>query len=46
MGWATQRAGDDLRSGMLLGSVFPVLLIVGLVLMRRRQAGRRGQGDA
>ena len=46
VGWATQRAGDDLRSGMLLGSVFPVLLIVGLVLMRRRQAGRRGQGDA
>ena len=37
VGWATQRAGDDLRSGMLLGSVFPVLLIVGLVLMRRRQ---------
>ena len=37
VGWATQRAGDDLRSGMLLGSVFPVLLIVGLVLMRRRK---------
>ena len=35
VGWATQRAGDDLRAGMLAGCVFPALLIVGLVLMRR-----------
>jgi fucose permease len=35
VGWVTQRAGDDLRAGMLVGCVFPVLLIVGLVLMRR-----------
>ena len=35
VGWATQRAGDDLRAGMLAGSVFPALLIVGLIAMRR-----------
>ena len=35
VGWVTQRAGDDLRAGMLVGCAFPVLLIVGLVLMRR-----------
>ena len=35
VGWATQRAGDDLRAGMLAGSVFPALLILGLIAMRR-----------
>ena len=28
VGWATQGAGDDLRAGMLAGSVFPALLIL------------------
>ncbi|MBQ6346610.1 MAG: MFS transporter [Clostridia bacterium] len=35
VGWATQNAGDNLRAGMLVGCAFPVLLIVGLVTMRR-----------
>jgi len=35
VGWVTQRAGDDLRAGMLVGCAFPALLIVGLILMRR-----------
>ena len=35
VGWATQNAGDNLRVGMLAGCVFPVMLIAGLVLMRR-----------
>jgi len=35
VGWATQRAGDDLRAGMLAGCLFPALLIAGLVAMRR-----------
>ena len=35
VGWATQNAGDNLRAGMLVGCAFPVLLIVGLVAMRR-----------
>ncbi len=37
VGWVTQRAGDDLRAGMLAGCVFPVLLMVGLVAMRIRE---------
>ena len=35
VGWATQRAGDDLRAGRLAGCVFPILLIAGLIAMRR-----------
>ncbi len=35
VGWATQNAGDNLRAGMLAGCAFPVLLIVGLIAMRR-----------
>ena len=35
VGWATQRAGDDLRAGMLLGCIFPAALILGLIAMRR-----------
>jgi len=35
VGWATQNAGDNLRAGMLAGCAFPVLLIAGLVAMRR-----------
>jgi len=40
VGWATQRAGDDLRAGLLLGSAFPMVLIAGLIAMRRL-AGRK-----
>ena len=35
VGTVTQRAGDDLRSGMLAGSVFPLVLIVSLLLFGR-----------
>lgn len=35
VGWVTQNAGDNLRAGMLVGCAFPVLLIAGLVAMRR-----------
>jgi len=35
VGWVTQRAGDDLRAGMLAGCAFPILLIAGLIAMRR-----------
>ena len=35
VGWAAQRAGDDLRMGLRLGCVFPVLLVAGLLAMRQ-----------
>ena len=41
VGAATQRAGDDLRIGMLAGSIFPLVLIAALLLFGRkaRKAG-------
>ena len=41
VGAATQRAGDDLRIGMLAGSIFPLILIAALLLFGRkaRKAG-------
>ena len=36
VGMVTQQAGDRLQSGLLAGSVFPLLLIVTLVLLRRK----------
>lgn len=36
VGTVTQQAGDRLQTGLLAGSVFPLLLIVTLVLLRRR----------
>ena len=36
VGTITQQSGDQLRSGMLAGSVFPLLLIVILILMSRK----------
>ena len=39
VGWATQNAGDNLRAGMLVGCAFPVLLIVGLIAMRKMTKG-------
>ncbi|MBR2572662.1 MAG: MFS transporter [Clostridia bacterium] len=41
VGWAAQRAGDNLRAGFLAGGVFPVLLIAGLIAMRRLAGGKR-----
>ncbi len=39
VGWATQQAGDNLRAGLRLGCAFPVLLVVGLLVMKK-MAGR------
>ena len=36
VGAVTQRAGDDLQSGMLAGSVFPLVLIIALILLNRK----------
>ena len=36
VGTITQQSGNQLRSGMLAGSVFPLLLIVVLILMSRK----------
>ena len=38
VGTVSQRAGDSLQSGMLAGSVFPLVLIIALVLFGRRTA--------
>ena len=37
VGAVTQQAGDNLRSGILVGSVFPLILIVSLFLMNRKE---------
>lgn len=37
VGWASQQAGDNLRVGLRLGCAFPILLIVGLLLMNRKK---------
>ncbi len=36
VGAVTQQAGDNLQSGMLVGSVFPLILIVALILLTRK----------
>ena len=38
VGAVTQNAGDDLRPGMLAGSVFPLVMIIALVLLKRKTA--------
>ena len=35
VGTVTQQAGDNLQSGMLVGSIFPLVLIICLVLLGR-----------
>ena len=42
VGRVTQAAGDDLRVGLRVGIVFPVLLIVGLVAMKRLWKREKG----
>ncbi len=37
VGAVTQQAGDNLQTGMLAGSVFPLILILTLVLLARRE---------
>ncbi len=39
VGAVTQNAGDDLQAGMLVGCIFPVLLLTGLLILKRY--GRR-----
>ena len=38
VGAVTQQAEDNLRSGMLVGSAFPLILVL-LILLLKRQAG-------
>ena len=40
VGLVTQNAGDNLKSGMLAGAVFPVILVAAILLLRRMK--RRG----
>ena len=40
VGAVTQRAGDDLQSGMLVGSVFPLVLVIALIILNRKAAKR------
>ncbi len=44
VGAVTQRAGDDLQSGMLMGSVFPLVLVAAVILLNRlkEKNGREG----
>ena len=35
VGYATQLAGDNLRVGLRTGCIFPILLIIGLLMMKR-----------
>ena len=36
VGTVTQQAGDNLQSGMLVGSIFPLVLVIALVLLSRK----------
>ena len=38
----SQQAGDSLQSGMLAGSVFPLVMIVSLILLGRNAAKKKG----
>ena len=35
VGTVSQQAGDNMQSGMLAGSVFPLVLIISLILLTR-----------
>ena len=35
VGYVTQMAGDDLRIGLRVGIIFPILLVAGLLIMKR-----------
>ena len=36
VGAVTQQAGDNLQAGMLVGSVFPLVLVIALILLSRK----------
>ena len=38
VGFVTQRANDDLKAGMLAGSIFPVILVLSVLLLRKKRA--------
>ena len=40
VGTVTQRLGDNLQSGMLAGSVFPLVLVISVLLLERKTAGK------
>ena len=42
VGAVSQQAGDSLQSGMLAGSVFPLVMIVSLILLGRNAAKKKG----
>ena len=42
VGTVTQQAGDNLQSGMLVGSVFPLVLVIVLILLGR-QTEKQGE---
>ena len=45
VGTVTQQAGDSLQSGMLVGSVFPLVMVLSLFVMDRRYSGsEKGTG--
>jgi len=41
VGRVTQIAGDNIRSGMTVGLVFPIVLVAGLLLFSKIQTGRK-----
>ena len=38
VGTVTQNSGDNLKAGMLVGCVFPAILICSVILLRRKKA--------
>ena len=38
VGWVTQQSGDNLQSGMLAGSIFPLVLVIALLMLIRKSA--------
>ena len=47
VGWTAQRAGNDLRTGMRVGCIFPALLILGLFMMKcGYSAGSSAKGES
>ena len=46
VGSVTQQAGDNLQSGMLVGSVFPLILVISLMLINRQTESVRNGNRA
>jgi hypothetical protein len=41
VGAISQKAGDSIRSGILAGSFFPLIMIIALVLLGRNEARKQ-----